>query len=96
VTEAKAGPLTQVPSADEPFVREARLRAEYADYYPEMLPDMWYLASTVASALRHGVKEPPRDHRPMSDAHFEFRGRVPARVPNAKTRSSDGPEGLSP
>jgi hypothetical protein len=76
-------------AGDEIPVREARLRPEFAERYPGMRAGMWYLAATVASAVRHDETEPPEDMRALPDAHFDFRGGAPERRHNAQTRSSD-------
>jgi hypothetical protein len=59
--------------------REARLRPEFADRYPGVDPDVWYIAATLAEHLlarflREGEagREPPE--RIMDPEHFEFRG----------------------
>ena len=72
-------------------VREARLRPEFADHYPGMQAGMWYLAATVASAVRHDETAPRGELRPLPDSHFEFRGGAPSRARDARTRSSDRP-----
>jgi hypothetical protein len=64
--------------------REARLRPEFADRYPGVDPDVWYIAATLAEHLlarflRGG--EAGRERRIMDPEHFEFRGE--SNVPRA-------------
>lgn len=89
MTEPGDEPLHPEPGRDEMAVREARLRPEFADHYPAMQAGMWYLAATVASAVRHDETAPRGELRPLPDSHFEFRGAVPSRPRGARTRSSD-------
>lgn len=89
MTESGDEQLHSEPSGEQMSVREARLRPEFADRYPGMRADLWYLAATVASAVRHDAIDPPATSRPLPEAHFEFRGRAPERPHNARTRSSD-------
>lgn len=82
-------------AGEEGPVREARLRPEFAHTYPGMQAGMWYLAASVASAVRHDQAAPPAQLRPLPDTHFEFRGGARGRQHEARTRSSDGPSWLS-
>lgn len=59
--------------------REARLRPEFADRYPGVDPDVWYIAATLAEHLlarflRDGAAGRPSPERIMDPEHFEFRG----------------------
>ena len=59
--------------------REARLRPEYADRYPGVDPDVWYIAATLAEHLlarflREGEAGRAAPERIMDPEHFEFRG----------------------
>ena len=59
--------------------REARLRPEFADRYPGVDPDVWYIAATLAEHLlarflRGGEAGRERPERIMDPEHFEFRG----------------------
>ena len=59
--------------------REARLRPEFADRYPGVDPDVWYIAATLAEHLlarflREGEAGRAPPERIMDPAHFEFRG----------------------
>jgi hypothetical protein len=61
-------------------VREALLRPAFASEYPGLVPGIWYIAATVASALRF-AKEPCLR---LSDEHFAFRGGVTTRAAEAR------------
>jgi hypothetical protein len=59
--------------------REARLRREFADRYPGVDPDVWYIAATLAEHLlarflREGEAGRASPERIMDPEHFEFRG----------------------
>jgi hypothetical protein len=59
--------------------REARLRPEFADRYPGVDPDVWYIAATLAEhLLARFLREGEAGHAPpdriMDPEHFEFRG----------------------
>ena len=59
--------------------REARLRPEFADRYPGVDPDVWYVAATLAEHLlarflREGEAGRAPPERIMDPEHFEFRG----------------------
>jgi hypothetical protein len=59
--------------------REARLRPEFADRYPGVDPDVWYIAATLAEHLlarflREGAAGRAAPERIMDPEHFEFRG----------------------
>ena len=59
--------------------REARLRPEFADRYPGVDPDVWYIAATLAEHLlarflREGEAGQAPPERIMDPEHFEFRG----------------------
>jgi hypothetical protein len=59
-------------------VREARLRPEWADLYPGVQPDVWYVAAElVPQVLRYRLRDQGAwefTHRVLVDDHFEFRG----------------------
>jgi hypothetical protein len=66
--------------------REARLRPEFADRYPGVDPDVWYIAATLAEHLlarflRGGDTGSVPPDRIMDPEHFEFRGE--SNVPRA-------------
>jgi hypothetical protein len=59
--------------------REARLRPEFADRYPGVDPNVWYIAATLAEHLlarflREGEAGRGAPARIMDPEHFEFRG----------------------
>ena len=65
-------------------VRECRLRREHATFYPGIEPEVWEVAANVAERLITRRGWPPTgaeaSPRPLSDAHFDFRGgRRPSR-----------------
>ena len=66
--------------------REARLRPEFADRYPGVDPEVWYIAATLAEHLlarflRDGEAGRTPPERIMDPAHFDFRGET--NVPRA-------------
>jgi hypothetical protein len=75
-------------------VREARLRAEYADEYPGMTPGVWMPVRELARLLVDRVYARRREGRPgrtFDPTHFEFRGGdTGPRRPATRTRSTDG------
>jgi hypothetical protein len=86
--------------------REARLRSEYASWYPSLSVTRWYRVSTlvrmVAGQLVRGeAGSSPRwapGSRTLDDAHFEFRGGV-ERDTGWRTRVGDTtvwPAGVDP
>jgi hypothetical protein len=62
-------------------VREARLRPEWADLYPGVQPDVWYVAAElVPQVLRYRLRDQGAwkfTNRVLVDDHFEFRGGRP-------------------
>jgi hypothetical protein len=62
-------------------VREARLRPEWADLYPGVQPDIWYVAAElVPQVLRYRMRDQGAwdfSRRILVDDHFEFRGGRP-------------------
>lgn len=62
-------------------VREARLRPEWADQYPNIHPGVWYIAAQlVPQVLRYrlnGRETWEFVQRILIDEHFEFRGGRP-------------------
>ncbi len=74
-------------------MREARLRPEFADLYPELTPGQWEPAARIAEVViarylmlqTHGF---PSD-RVLDETHFEFRGDAePARA-DLRSRAAD-------
>jgi hypothetical protein len=80
------------------MVRKARLRSEYASWYPDISVTTWYPVATlvrkVTRQLVHGEGDPrssPRwavGGRTLDDRHFEFRGGV-ERDARWRTRAGD-------
>jgi hypothetical protein len=59
-------------------VREARLRPEWAHFYPELEAGVWMVAAQlVPLVLRHRLQDQRTwefTQRILVDSHFEFRG----------------------
>ena len=58
-------------------VRRARVRAEFADQYPEIVPGVWMSAKKAAQLVKRGRKAARSGvpgSRLLPDQHFEFRG----------------------
>jgi hypothetical protein len=76
-------------------VRQARLRPEYAAWFPSIAVAVWIPASTVARKVARQLREgQPRwetGPRILSDLHFTFRGGMPRGASLARTRSEDVP-----
>ncbi|HYF39229.1 MAG TPA: hypothetical protein VD930_06065 [Gemmatimonadales bacterium] len=74
-------------------VREARLKAEFAEEYPGMTPGVWMPVRDLARLLVERVYARRREGRPartFDPTHFEFRGGDTApRRPATRTRSTD-------
>ena len=69
-------------------MREARLRPEYAELYPELVPCQWEPAARIAEVvLARYLLQQLTDGQPdraLNETHFEFRGG--AEVPATETR----------
>jgi hypothetical protein len=66
------------------MLREARLRPEYAHFYPMLVPDAWEPAASTADKVAAVRLQQLADtyvlhDRVLPDAHFEFRGGIPRR-----------------
>jgi len=74
-------------------VREARLKPEYAEDYPEITPEVWMRATELAKSLIARVyarRHEGRHTRTFDPTHFEFRGGDPRPRPRiSRTRSTD-------
>jgi hypothetical protein len=77
-------------------MREARLRAEFADLYPTLSPGEWQPAARVAEVvlarlLLLEISEAPLRDRVLDERHFEFRGETPDTSPRRPpdSRASD-------
>ena len=59
-------------------MREARLRPEFADLYPELTPGRWEPAARIAEVVlaRYLLKQMGSDPMEcaLQESHFEFRG----------------------
>jgi hypothetical protein len=73
--------------------REAQLKAEYADWYPELDAGVWFPAAWVAARvleqLRHGEPRWELSTRVLADDHFAFRGGAADRPSDLRTRAFD-------
>ncbi len=73
--------------------REALLKPEYRDWYPGIVPGIWYNAGWLTAAVleqqRRGEPRWNSEGRFPSDAHFEFRGGRPRSARDLRTRASD-------
>jgi hypothetical protein len=61
------------------MTRQARLKPEFAHYYPVVEPDTWYAAAALADKVLACRLLLPSggfvlNERAMSGGHFEFRG----------------------
>ena len=72
-------------------MREARLRPEYAELYPELIPGQWEPAARIAEVvLARYLLQQLTDGQPdraLNETHFEFRGGgadVPATGPRRR------------
>jgi hypothetical protein len=76
-------------------VREARLRAECAEEYPGLTPDVWIPATELAQKLierAHSRRREGRHTRTFDPTHFEFRGGSErSRRRGSHTRKTDSP-----
>jgi hypothetical protein len=64
---------------EQPEVREARLRQEFASHYPYLKPGVWELASVLPDQVVAHILGWPNarfisKERALDPAHFEFRG----------------------
>ena len=80
---------------EQPDVREARLRPEFAALYPGLEPGTWHDASALAEQMlnEHLLRPSPGymlSERVLATNHFEFRGGGPDNRPRiARTRRTD-------
>ena len=74
-------------------VREARLKAEFAEEYPGLVPDVWIPATELARKLierAHTRRREGRHTRTFDPTHFEFRGGPETvRRRGSRTRKTD-------
>lgn len=74
-------------------MREARLRSEYADLYPELVPGQWEPAARIAEVvlaryLLQQMADAPTE-RALNETHFEFRGGASDAPPAQPRRRTD-------
>jgi len=77
-------------------MREARLRPEFADLYPELTPGQWEPAARIAEVvlaryLLQRMTDAPGD-RALNESHFEFRGGADPDRADARERKVDRDE----
>ena len=83
------------PVGEQPEMREARLRPEFAPLYPGLEPGAWQDAAALAEQMLTDHLLPPspgymRSERVLDRRHFEFRGGSPNSRPRiARTRRTD-------
>ena len=72
-------------------MREARLRPDYAELYPELIPGQWEPAARIAEVVlaRYLLQQltDGQADRALNETHFEFRGgaaAVPATGPRRR------------
>jgi hypothetical protein len=75
-------------------MREARLRPEFADVYPELVPGQWEPAARIAEVvLARYLLQQMTDglaDRALNETHFEFRGGADdAPPPELRRRAAD-------
>ena len=79
--------------------REGLLRAEFRDWYPRLVPGVWYKAAWLAAEVLEqqrvwGPRWEVAD-RILSESHFLFRGGRPSRS-SRLTRAGDVQRGSRP
>ena len=75
-------------------MREARLRPEYADIYPELVPGQWEPASRIAEVvlaryLLQKMTDSQVADRALNESHFEFRGGADPPRERRRERAAD-------
>lgn len=73
-------------------MREARLRPEFADLYPELTPGQWEPAARIAEVvlaryLLQRMTDAPGDR--LDETHFEFRGGADSQRAEPRGRAAD-------
>jgi hypothetical protein len=88
---------TEASRMDNPRIREARLKPEYAHLYPPLQPDHWEPAALLADRMVAWLlRQPDRGYvapeRVLRSEHFEFRGGggPPESAGSHRRRSSQG------
>jgi hypothetical protein len=83
------------PVGEQPEVREARLRPEFASLYPGVEPGAWQDVAALAEQMltEHLLRPSPGyglSDRVLAREHFEFRGGNAGGTPRiARTRRTD-------
>jgi hypothetical protein len=83
------------PVGEQPEVREARLRPEFASLYPGVEPGAWQDVAALAEQMltEHLLRPSPGyglSERVLAKEHFDFRGGNYATRPRiARTRGTD-------
>lgn len=75
-------------------MREARLRPEFEDLYPELIPGQWEPAARIvevvlARYLLQKMTDVPVSDRALNEAHFEFRGGADPPRSSQRERAAD-------
>jgi hypothetical protein len=74
-------------------MREARLRPEYAELYPELDPGQWEPAARIAEVvLARYLLQQLTDGQPdraLNETHFEFRGGAGVPATEPRRRAAD-------
>jgi hypothetical protein len=75
-------------------MREARVRPEFADLYPELTPGQWEPAARIAEVvlaryLLRQMTEGSSADRALDETHFEFRGGVDTERGPLRERAAD-------
>lgn len=73
-------------------MREARLKAEFAELYPEIEPGVWYPAAMISArrlARIRSAGDAGSLSRVLDEQHFEFRGDRPRLDIRNRTRHTD-------
>ncbi len=75
-------------------MREARLRSEFADLYPELTPGQWEPAARIAEVilaryLLQQMTDPAPAARALDETHFEFRGGADPGRTGLRERAAD-------
>jgi hypothetical protein len=73
-------------------MREARLKAEFAELYPEIEPGVWFPAALISArrlARIRSAGDASSLSRVLDEQHFEFRGDRPRLDLRRRTRHGD-------
>ncbi|MBA2627233.1 MAG: hypothetical protein H0U85_04420 [Gemmatimonadales bacterium] len=73
-------------------MREARLKPEFATFYPDIEPNVWIPASLLSARRLARIRmagDAASLARVLDEQHFEFRGDRPRLHIGTRSRSSD-------